>query len=212
MYKSEKFWDRIASKFDNSVHKYEPAYRMVFAGARKYLKANDTVLNVGCGTGKEAIEFNNLVKEIQAIDISAKMIEVAKRKTQELDITTITYTQTSIDDEQFQKETYDVILAFNVLHAMKDTPKVMQRLHELLKPGGLMISTTTCMGEQRTLKGFLISLIVFLLSKTSFVPYLRFFKTKELKESVRQGGFQILETNSADESGFPNYFIAAKKP
>ena len=29
---------------------------------------------------------------------------------------------------------------------MEDTPKVMQRINELLKPGGLFISATPCMG------------------------------------------------------------------
>lgn len=33
-----------------------------------------------------------------------------------------------------------------------DAPRVIQRIHELLKPGGLLISATPCMGEKTFLR------------------------------------------------------------
>ncbi len=32
-----------------------------------------------------------------------------------------------------------MILGFYILHLLEDTPKVMKRMNELLKPGGLII-------------------------------------------------------------------------
>jgi 2-polyprenyl-3-methyl-5-hydroxy-6-metoxy-1,4-benzoquinol methylase len=49
-----------------------------------------------------------------------------------------------------------VILAFHVLHLLEDTQEVVQRMHELLKPGGLFVSATACMGEKSFLGMFLL--------------------------------------------------------
>ncbi len=50
MYKDEKFWDRIASKFDR-LEKNDISYQIFIEKARKHLKIDDTVLDFGCGTG-----------------------------------------------------------------------------------------------------------------------------------------------------------------
>ena len=49
MHKDEKFWDRIASKFDK-IEANDIAYKIFIEKARGYLKADDTVLDFGCGT------------------------------------------------------------------------------------------------------------------------------------------------------------------
>jgi hypothetical protein len=82
----------------------------------------------------------------------------------------------------------------------------MQRINELLKPGGLFISVTPCLGER---KGFL-SIFLFLLSKTGLVPYLNLLRSSELRDLVVGGGFRIVETEESDQTP-PTYFIVAKK-
>ncbi|NEW06798.1 methyltransferase domain-containing protein [Paenibacillus sp. SYP-B3998] len=56
----------------------------------------------------------------------------------------INYAHSTIFDERYKKGSFDVILVFHVLHLLEDEHIVLQRINELLKPGGLLISATPC--------------------------------------------------------------------
>jgi 2-polyprenyl-3-methyl-5-hydroxy-6-metoxy-1,4-benzoquinol methylase len=203
--KSEKFWDRMAKYFDREERKDEPTNIKIIEKTKKYLKISDTVLDYGCGTGTAAIEIASSVKIVNGIDISSKMIEAAKEKTVERKVKNIDFAQTTIFDEKLKTGSFDVILCFYLLHLVEDTPKVMQRINELLKPGGLIISATPCMGE----KTFL-SILLSLVSKIGLIPKFRSFKSSELEDSIVNGNFEIVETECLHQSG-QQYFIVAKK-
>ena len=42
----------------------------------------------------------------------------------------------------------DVILAHSILHLVEDVPRTLRQLHRMLKPGGLLISNTQCIGDE----------------------------------------------------------------
>ncbi|RPI35666.1 MAG: class I SAM-dependent methyltransferase, partial [Methanoregulaceae archaeon] len=153
---------------------------------KKYLNIGDIVLDYGCATGAMAFEIADNVKKIHGIAISQKMIGAAKF------------------DESYKKENFDVILAFNILHFSEDTPKVMQRIHELLKPGGLFISATPCQGETNSFLGILL----FLVTKMGIIPPMRFYKISELEDFVTGENFHIVETECLNPT---EYFMVAKK-
>lgn len=90
MYKDEKFRDRIASKFDR-MGKSDIAYTIFIEKARAYLKADSTILDFGCGAGHICNEITDKVGFIHAIDISAKMIEIAENKASERKIRNIKF-------------------------------------------------------------------------------------------------------------------------
>ncbi len=126
------------------------------------------------------------------------MIETAKRKAGK----NVNFAKATIF-EKYKKETFNVILAFNILHLLEEPQKVMQRINELLKPGGLFISVTPCLGEKYSL----LSIFLVLLRKIRILPYIRSFKISELKELI-YGNFQIVETSNLPPM---QYLIIAKK-
>ena len=207
MTKPEKFWDRSASGYDASEPSSDPAHIKTVENTKKYLNVGDVVLDYGCATGTVAIEIADHVKEVHGIDISSKMIEAAKRKASEHKSANIDFAQSTIFDERLKKESFDVILAFNILHLLEDTQKAVQRINELLKPGGLVISSTACMGENKT---SFISILLFLVMKIGIIPSIKFFKISELEDSIANGNFQIVETESLTHNP-TSYFIVAKK-
>jgi len=140
---------------------------------------------------------------------SPKMIDAAKRKAAERKIENIHFAQSTIFDERYKRETFDVILAFNILHFLEDTQKVMTRINELLKPKGLIVSLTPCLGEKKSFINILIFLLVFLQTKMGIVPYIRFFRISEFENSIANGYFQIIETESLHSTA-EQYFIVAK--
>ncbi len=103
-----------------------------------------------------------------------------------------------------------MILAFHILLYLEDTKKVMRRINELLKPGGLFISATFCMVEKKTFRSILLSFLVFFLIKIGILPYMRLFKVSEIEDSIIIENFKIIETKILNNSP-TNYFIAAKK-
>ena len=206
MNKSERFWDKQANNYDKQEKKYEQTYSKAVENTKKHLNSNDIVLDYACGTGIITSEIADSAKEIHAIDISLKMIDVAKRKAEERNIKNIYYEQATIFDERYRKESFDVILAFSILHLLRDGQKVIQRINELLKPGGLFISTTACLGEKKSS----LSILLFLLSKIRIVPYVKLFRMSELEGLIANGNFHIAETELLYLAA-PSYFIVAKK-
>ena len=206
MDKSEKFWDKRATEYNENEKKWEDTYNKALENTKKYLNVGDTVLDFGCGSGILTIQLSNLVKEIHALDISSKNIEAAEQRTTGNKIENISYTQTTIFDVRYKKETFDVILAFNVLHLLEDTPKVVRRINELLKPSGLFISETASLGETKSFIRFLMSF----LSKIKILPHVDAWKFSELEELISSEGFQIVETEILGQS-MQTYFVVAKK-
>jgi 2-polyprenyl-3-methyl-5-hydroxy-6-metoxy-1,4-benzoquinol methylase len=173
--KKDKFWNWLAKNYSDEVG--EETTKIT----KKYLTKNDTVLDYGCARGAYTIALAGDVKEIRGIDISPKMIELAKIKSKDISFKTATIFNI--------EEKYDVVLAFNLLHLLEDTEKVIHKIDEILKPGGRFISVTTCMKEQALLRiaGFFISVLGIL--------YIRKFKISELKKLI-SNKFNIVETKN----------------
>lgn len=100
MNKSEKYWDKTASDYDQIERKDEQTYLHILKRTRSYLKTNDIVLDFGCGTGLISNEIAENAKEIHAIDFSLNMIEIAKKKAKERNISNINYAHSTIFDER----------------------------------------------------------------------------------------------------------------
>ena len=203
--KSEKFWDRIAKYFDWVEKKDEPINIKIIEKTRNRLNSGYTVLDYGCGSGTAAIEIARSVKKINGIDISSKMIELAKRKTEERNVKNFDFAHTTIFDDKLETGSFDAILCFYLLHLVEDTPKVMQRINDLLKPGGLIISATPCI--KGTYYGFLLPPM----SKMGLIPPIKLFKISELENLMTDGNFDIVEVACLDKSGQQYYIVAKKK-
>lgn len=207
--KSEKIWDMISKHVDtfaeNEGIKKTQAKRD--EKLRNYLKSSDVVLDYGCGTGTIAIENAGRVKEIHGIDFSGKMIEIAQIKAALSNIENVDFTKSIIFDDRLKEESYDVVLAWGILHLVDDRPDVIKRIRELLKPGGLMISATECMAEK---KSSIASLISLMMKLRIFPLMIKFFTVSDLEDSITNADLQIVETEILTDDPV-SCFIAAKK-
>ncbi len=83
-YKNSKLvWDSLADAYDERFnHPYINQYMRKISQECliKYFNKSSHLLEIGCGTGDEAIFFARKNKKVTAIDISPKMIEIAKSK------------------------------------------------------------------------------------------------------------------------------------
>jgi len=206
MNKSEKFWDKTAKKYSKSNIKDKEGYNKTLDDTRKFLKREAAVLEIGCGTGTTALKLAGSVNEMTATDISSNMIAIAKEKAEEQKVQNVNFAQSTLFDEKLKMESFDVILAYNLIHLLEDTDQVMKRINELLKPGGVFISKTSCLSE----KSRLWPILALVMGKVLRIPHIKCFTIAALEEAMTHQGFEIIETHVYFPKP-PRLFAVARK-
>lgn len=211
MNKSEKFWDGASKNYDKTEERFEYIHKRSRENTKRFLKNSDLVLDYGCGTGTAACEFSGLVKEVHAIDISSKMIELARGKADVAKVQNVSFDQADIFDSKYANESYDVILAFNMLHTVPNPHDVLLRVNDLLKPDGLFISVTPCLRQKMS---FLVNLqiqLVSVLCKIGLIPIpIRRITSTEVESLLETGGFKTVESEQLYKDA-SSFFVVAKK-
>ena len=207
MDKGQSFWDKQSARYDQqSLSRFAKVYADVIAYTRKYLQTTHVVLEYACGTGITTVELATAVQQMHAIDYSSQMIIAARQKAADSALVNVEFAVATLDDPMLQSAFYDVVTAFNVLGYLPDCEGELQRIHTLLKSGGLFISATDCWGERRAPVGALMALG----RKCGLLPFMRPFSIRALSETISSAGFRIVEACNL-HAGEPNYFIAAVK-
>ena len=188
MDQSTKFWDKIAKRYSKRPVADEAAYQKKLQVTREYFQPGMEVLEFGCGTGSTAIAHAPYVKHIHAIDISSKMIEIAQGKAGAEKVTNVTFERSTIDKFSVSNQTLDAVLALSILHLLENKEGVITKVHRMLKPGGIFVSSTACLGD--TMMKY-IKLIAPIGKFLGLMPLVKIFTTKELEDSLTDAGFQI---------------------
>lgn len=205
MDQSVKFWDKIAERYSKQPIADEAAYQKKLQVTREYFRPDMEVLEFGCGTGSTAIAHAPHVKHIQAIDISSKMIDIAQGKADAENIKNITFTRSTIADFSAPDGSLDAVLGLSILHLLDNKEEVIARVHKMLKPGGIFVTSTACLGD--TMKFF--KLVVPIGRFFGLMPLVKVFTTGELLASLTEAGFAMdYQWQPGKNTGV---FIVAKK-
>ena len=203
---SSRFWDRIAERYSKRPVADEASYQKKLAVTRTYLRPEMKVLEFGCGTGSTAITHSPFVKHIRAIDISSKMLEIARGKATRGGVGNVTFEQETIEEVSVSDHSLDVVLGLSILHLLDNKEEAIAKVHRMLKPGGVFVTSTACIGD--TMKFFKIIAPVGRL--LGLMPLVKVFTTDELVASLTAAGFEI------DHQWQPGkgkaVFVVAKKP
>jgi ubiquinone/menaquinone biosynthesis C-methylase UbiE len=187
MDKSARFWDRIAERYSKRPISDEAAYQKKLQVTREYLRPDMELLEIGCGTGSTAISHAPWVKHIHAIDISSKMLAIAQDKAAAEKLENITFEQSTIDEFSAPDQTLDVVLGLSILHLLDNWEEVVARVHEMLKPGGVFITSTACIGDSMKFFKVVAPIGKFL----GLMPLVKVFTTRELEGGLSDAGFEI---------------------
>ena len=184
---SARFWDRIAERYSKRPVADEASYQKKLEVTQTYFRPETKVLEFGCGTGSTAIVHAPHVNQILAIDISPKMIEICRRKAAQTGVDNITFDVGTIEDLDVSDGSFDVVLGLSILHLLEDKEAAIAKVHRLLKPGGVFVTSTSCIAD--TMK--LFKLIAPVGKLLGLMPYLDIFTTEELVAGLTAADFEI---------------------
>lgn len=204
MARSRKFWNRIAKRYAKKPVGNEVAYQRKLATTREYFRPDMEVLEIGCGTGSTAIAHAPFVRHIRAIDISDRMIDIAKDKAGSAGVQNVTFEVRGIEGLDVASESVDAVLALSLLHLLEDREAAIGRIHDMLKAGGIFVSNTVCLGDNMRWFRFVEPVGRWL----GVFPLVRIFTRNELEESLSSTGFEIEHAWQPDKAVV---FIIARK-
>jgi 2-polyprenyl-3-methyl-5-hydroxy-6-metoxy-1,4-benzoquinol methylase len=177
----------MAKRYSRQPIANEEAYRHKLNVTQKLLRSDMKVLEFGCGTGSTALIHAPQVAHIDAIDFSDKMIKIAKGKAAMQGILNLTFRTATIEGWQAKDHSYDVILGLSILHLLEDKEAVLRKVHQLLKPDGIFISSTVCMAEMKGVWRWVLPVG----NALGILPLVKTFSADELMESMQRTGFSI---------------------
>ncbi|WP_111415056.1 class I SAM-dependent methyltransferase [Billgrantia lactosivorans] len=204
MKNARAFWDNSAARYAKRPIRDEDAYRRKLAITQEYLRPDSRVLEFGCGTGSTAIIHAPHVKNIVAIDISDQMLEIAERKARDAGVENITFKQGTLGGVELEKAGFDAVLGLNILHLLEDLEATLARVHSLLKPGGVFVSSTVLIGDIN----FLLRLVIPPMQVLGFAPYVNRFGKQALIDKLTGAGLSI---EREWQPGKATVFIVARK-
>lgn len=96
------------------------------------------LLEVGCGTGTDSLQFARGGALFTGIDLTPRSIEIA-RKRFEVYRQQGDFRLSDAENLDFPEQSFDVVYSFGVIHHTPDTERAAAEIHRVLKRGGKAI-------------------------------------------------------------------------
>jgi ubiquinone/menaquinone biosynthesis C-methylase UbiE len=210
-----KYAKKLLNKTVNDYNRMAPYFSITrphlsadLLELKQYTQKGDRVLDLGCGNGRLYDLFKEIGSDYTGIDVSAKMIEIARAKFPDGNFKL----QKNPSEIKFQNHTFDEVYCLSVFHHIPSLElrlKLLKEIKRVLKPGGNLVMTVWNL--QNRPKLFLELLYnkirnPFLDFGDLFIPfhdntgklianrYHHSYSGKELVNLAKSLGFKVLET------------------
>lgn len=132
-------YDQLADEYYRCADDNQDVVNDAMSKLAQYVPAPADVLDVGCAVGNIAESLLRMGYSVDGIDIAPKMIDIARKRAPGGH-----FFVGDVCDFQFHRK-YDAIVAFAFIHLFPrdEVGKVIEKLKQLLKPGGYIYSGTT---------------------------------------------------------------------
>ena len=135
------FWDRVAPLYDLVVNTLN---RRVYDGTgeavARMIRPDDRVLECACGTGAISVAIAPVCARLVATDYSEGMLKQARKKLAKH--LNVTVEQADITDLRYADDSFDAVVAGNVIHLLPEPGDALKELKRVVRPGGTIIVPT----------------------------------------------------------------------
>ncbi len=133
----KKIYNKIAETYHQLRLQKKPINEFIEMPATLSLLKNvkgKKILDLGCGSGIYAKILKKRGAKVFGIDISEKMIEIAKREVKDVD-----FRVGSVYKLPYKSEYFDLVLSSLTVDHFKDLNKAFKEIHRVLKKNGVFI-------------------------------------------------------------------------
>lgn len=136
------FWDKTAKFYDLAEKLNGKVYRELCGLTAKLTPRGAKVLECAGGTGELSFAVSLKAASVLCTDNSEKMLSVARKKAEKKGIDNISFERRNIYHLDDPDETYDIVIAGNVLHLLDDPESAVRELYRVTKRGGRILLPT----------------------------------------------------------------------
>lgn len=136
------FWDRIAGVYDIAESINGDVYSQMCGITERLTPQGARVLDCAAGTGELTFAAAKKAESVMCTDLSENMLKTAQRKAKAFGVENVAFEARNIFDLKDPDDTYDVVIAGNVLHLLTDPQKAVRELYRVVKPGGRLLLPT----------------------------------------------------------------------
>ncbi len=111
----------------------------------------EKVLEVGCGTGSDLLQFAKHGALATGVDLTAKHVELARKRVGDL---AVVY-EADARHLPFEDASFDYIYSHGVLHHSDEPEKIVREMFRVLRPGGRINVHVYALWSYITLRGVL---------------------------------------------------------
>lgn len=148
------FWDRVAGVYDLSQTLNGRVYRELVYITGKLVPTGAKVLDCAAGTGKLTLAAAKKADRVLCTDMSENMLSKAKKKANAQGMDNITFEKRNIFALPDADETYDVVIAGNVLHLLDNPENAVRELFRVVKKGGRLLLPTFLVKDNALIKAY----------------------------------------------------------
>jgi SAM-dependent methyltransferase len=206
-----RFWDRLARRYAGAAISDPAGYARSLQRTREWLAPDRSVLEIGCGTGALAQTLSLGTGPYLGLDISPRMVALANARLAASPRPNLRFL---VDDADAPGSgpagPFDVVIAFNVLHLLDSLDDGLARCARWLRPGGVLVAKTPCLGELGPLwsRG-----LIPLLTGLRLVPPVQRLREADLVAACQRQGLEVLAVERHASGGRDvRPFLVARKP
>ena len=187
------FWDRISGVYDLFGNVYNgKVNRKLCTLISKSIYQSDVVLECACGTGMISEAIAPVCKSLTATDFSEGMLKRAKKKCRAF--SNVTFQKADITSLDYADESFDTVVAANVIHLLDQPYRALAELNRVCKEGGKLIIPTYVNKENTGKTGGVVKAIgkagADFKQQFTYSNYLAFFEKagyRDIKTTLIQG-------------------------
>lgn len=136
------FWSTFARFYDVAESLNKDVCRETVSLTTRLVPHGATVLDCASGTGELTLAAARKAKKVVCTDYSDEMLTVARKKAKKRRFVNIEFERANIFHLDYADETFDIVIAGNVLHLLKDPENAVRELCRVAKNGGKILLPT----------------------------------------------------------------------